>query len=452
MRVLLLIVPFLALPALADVAVGPWHIAQIAPTTDSDSAPGASPARRTTTRAFQPVFKLGVDDVLIETGTFPNAPEADSGTTLRVSPYLSWQPQREWEFRAGLRLDGVNQRGGSSAYNQWRADYAETYLRYRTADTRLTVGAQTIVWGRVDAIPLIDRVSRADLTRFVLDDLPERRRAQLALRWEQTLDDYKADAVLLPTFRGARLPDLKSVWSPINRLSGEVIGIAPNPALSALARAAPVGEDDSGAGGGALRLTRTGVAPLDFGITLARARQSLPYYRVDVTKPSLTAIHPFNTFVGADVEFVTGDFTWRSEIGLTDGQPVTLPSAQMSSTRVLDWIGAVEFFPGGKNTRVNLQLVAHKLRTGQAVLELKEYYGINGEVETTLDQGRWKLGVRFFSGLNVHDTYLAPKLSYLGWEPHELYLTARYFDGESRTLGGFHRDHRMIAIGVKTRF
>ncbi len=26
------------------------------------------------------------------------------------------------------------------------------------------------------------------------------------------------------------------------------------------------------------------------------------------------------------------------------------------------------------------------------------------------------------------------------------------FDGESRTLGGFHRDHDMVAIGLKTKF
>ena len=60
--------------------------------------------------------------------------------------------------------------------------------------------------------------------------------------------------------------------------------------------------------------------------------------------------------------------------------------------------------------------------------------------------------MRFFSGLNVHDLYLSPKLSYLGWEPHEIYLVGRYFNGEARSLGGFHEDHSMIAIGLNTRF
>ena len=124
-------------------------------------------------------------------------------------------------------------------HREMLADYSDTYVRYRSGNTRLTLGAQTIIWGRADEIPLADRVSRADLTRFVLDDLPDRRRAQLAARWEQTLGEYKLDAVWLPVFRGAQLPDAASVWSPINRTTGQIIGIAPSPALAGLVKRRP---------------------------------------------------------------------------------------------------------------------------------------------------------------------------------------------------------------------
>lgn len=313
------------------------------------------------------------------------------------------------------------------------------------------MGGQTIIWGRADAIPLADRVSRADLTRFVLDDLPERRRAQLAARWEHNLGDYKLDAVWLPLFRGAQLPDIASIWSPINRTTGQVIGIAPSPALAALLAAARIDEGEHGSGGGALRLTRTG-APFDFGVTLARTRQSLPYYRVDPLGPTLTAIHPFNSFVGADLELVRGGLIWRMEAGYTDNVPVTLTTTAMDTPYSLDWIGALEFFPGGGDTHVSLQLVAHALQTDRDILELKEYYGANGEIETRFGQGRWKAGLRFASGFNVRDVYLSPKLSYVGWEPHEIYIAAHYFDGEARTLGGFHQDHSLITLGLRTKF
>lgn len=435
----------------AEPAAAAETAAQPAPATTADDLPPPSASRsKPTARGFRPTFKFGVDDFLLETGALPDAPEADNYSTLRVSPYVQWQPSRNWEFRAGARLDGMNQAGGLADHDEMLADYTDTYVRYRNGDTRLTLGAQTIVWGRVDEIPLADRVSRVDLTRFALDDLADRRRAQLAARWEQTLGDYKLDIVALPVFRAAQLPDLASVWSPINRTTRQIIGI--DPALTGWVGNARVEEDEHGSGGGAVRLTRTGVLPFDFGVTLARTRQSIPYYRVDLPTLTLTAVHPFNNFVGADLEMVAGGVTWRMEAGYTDNVPFTLPTTAMDTTHALDWVGGLEFFPGGKDTRVNLQLVAHALQTDRNALELTEYYGANGEVETVFGSGRWKAGMLFASGFNVRDVYLSPKLSYVGWEPYELYLAAHYFDGEDRTLGGFHQDHSLITLGLRTRF
>ena len=435
------LLPWLTLPALALGVAPPLQLAQVTPTEDAEpatdnAAPAAATRRRAGASGFKPSFKAGVDDVLLEVGSFNNAPEADGAATLRASPYALWQPMREWEFRAGLRIDGTRQQGGAQPFTLWQANLSDTFARWRSGDTRITAGAQTILWGRVDDVSIIDRVSRADLRRFVLDDLPERRLPQWALRWEQTLGDYKADAVLLPAFAGSRLPHDRSVWSLINRQTGEVIGIAPSDSLAALAKTAPLRQDDGGSGGAALRVTRTGVAPLDFGLTLARTRQSLPYLRLDPAGPAFTAIHPYTNFAGADVEFATGGFTWRSEIGLTDDQPVTGLDGRQLDSRAFDWVGGVEFFPGGDNTRFTLQLTARNLRVNQPVL----------------DQGRWRLAASFFSGLNVRDVYVAPKVSYVGWEPHEIYLVVRAFSGESRTLGGFHRNHDMLAIGLKTKF
>ncbi|OJW45434.1 MAG: hypothetical protein BGO60_08460 [Thiobacillus sp. 65-1059] len=416
---------------------------------EDDLPPPAARSRKPAARGFQPTLKAGVDDLLLEAGGLPDAAEADTYSTLRTSAYVLWQPSRNWEFRAGARLDGMAQAGGRADHRELLADYGDTYVRYRNGDTRLTFGAQTIIWGRADEIPLADRVSRADLTRFVLDDLPDRRRAQLAARWEQTFGEYKLDAVWLPLFRAAQLPDTASIWSPVNRTSRQIIGI--DPALTPWLNTARIDEDEHGSGGGALRLTRSGSA-LDFGVTLARTRQSLPYYRLDLPASTLTAVHPFNTFVGADVELVRGGLTWRMEAGYTDNVPVTLATTALDTTHSLDWIGALEFFPGGADTRVNLQLVAHALQTDRSILELKEYYGANGEIETRFGQGRWKAGMRFAAGFNVNDVYLSPRLSYVGWEPHEIYVAAHYFDGEARTLGGFHQDHSLITLGLRSKF
>lgn len=399
-----------------------------------------------------PRARYGVDDVLLEGASLGSSAAADQAWAWRASPWVLVQPSRALELRVGFRLDGASQSGGTTTFDRSRVSLSDTYVRWRLGDSRVTLGAQTILWGRVDEVSIIDRVSRADLTRFLVDNLPQRRLPQWAVRWEHTMDDDRLDVVLLPAFKGARLPDERSIWGLVNRSTGEVIGSASSPALAAFARQAPLQQVDGGFGGAALRWTRTGTPPIDFGFTLARTRQSLPALRADLATGVLRAEHPFTTFAGVDVELASGGYTWRSEFGVTSGQPATAASGRSLSLRAWDWVGAVEFFPGGEDTRVNLQLATRHLRNQEPLLELARYTSLSGEIETAFANGRWKAGLRFALGLNVRDHYVAPKLSYLGWEPYEFYLTARRFGGEARTLGGFHREHDMVALGLRTKF
>ena len=271
---LALMVPTLLVPAAAqpvDAGRGP----ATSPGADAQEEPaGASKAR-----PRRSALRFGAENVLAEVGATTGTSSVDSAWTLRAAPYLLWQPDRAWEFRLGVMADGQGQTG-TPDFTRWRGDLADTYVRWRSGDTRLTIGAQTILWGRVDGVPVIDRVSRVDLTRLLLDDLADRRRAQWALRWEQSWDDVKLDAVVLPAFVGAKLPPVESLWSPLNRSTGRVFGVAASPQLASLVQVADIRQDDGGYGGAAIRLTRTG-DPFDFGFTLGRTRQSLPYYEAD---------------------------------------------------------------------------------------------------------------------------------------------------------------------------
>lgn len=131
---------------------------------------------------------------------------------------------------------------------------------------------------------------------------------------------------------------------------------------------------------------------------------------------------------------------------------MTSLTAARVDARLTEWVGAVEFFPGGKSTRVNLQLVARQAKAKEPVLELLRYVGVNGEVETSFAQAGWKVALQFASGLNVHDLYLGPKLTWVGWEPHEIYLAVHQFKGNERSLGGFYANHDYVALGWRTRF
>lgn len=432
-----------AMPAAAQTRAG---VASDTKAEQDDDEPVPARALR---KPVSP-WKFGVDQLVVEGARLGDEAPADTAAALRLKAYATWQPSAQWELRLGLQADSDLQRGGPARSTDERLAFGDTFVRMRQGDTRLTFGAQTIVWARVDAVPLMDRVSRVDLRRGVLDDLNDRRLPLPALRWEQSFGDNKLDAVVLADFRGARIGPRNSIWNPVDSRRGAIFGVDLDPITSAFVRAAPVIEDDHGRGGAALRYSHTG-DPFDFGLTVARTRQSLPYYNLEPALGRIQAVHPYNSFVGVDAEFVGGGMTWRTELGVTDGVPLTGLDGAMKRTRALDWVGGVEIAPGG-DARINLQLVARSYRIDQPVLQLKNYYGVNGEAEMPFDQGRWKVGVRFASGLNVHDTYLAPKISFVGWEPHELYLVARRLSGESRTIGGFFGGNDMIAIGIKTRF
>jgi len=78
------------------------------PAAAADELPPPRRTARSRARSAQPTLKFGIDDLLAETGVLPDAAEADTYSTLRVSPYVQWQPSRDWEFRAGARLDGMS--------------------------------------------------------------------------------------------------------------------------------------------------------------------------------------------------------------------------------------------------------------------------------------------------------------------------------------------------------
>lgn len=426
----------------------------------------AKSVKKKKTAAKGAVFKI--DRLRLESGVFLDGTAPDSSNYAHAAMSFNWQPDRQWEFQLGGRLDGYLQTG-SPDFGRMRADYTENFIRWRGQGARFTVGTQNILWGRTDEIPPIDRLSRVDLNRFILDGLPDRRRAVPAVRLEKFFDDLKADLVWAPKFQKATLPPWESAWHPVDRRRGRIIGVEPSPALTYLVQNGSFSEDNHGAGGGGIRITQAG-GGFDWGLSLQRARQSAPYYQLNpalrvpllsgsaaaalasVTGPTFTAIHPMSTVAGAELELQGAGATWRVEAAYSSDVPATTQDLRYLTKSALDLVAGAEFFPGDGETRATIQLAAHQLRTNELLLERKNFYGVTGELEHPFGQGRWRANLRFVAGINHRDRYLNPKLAYLGFEPYELYLGAHFFSGDDRGLGGFHRDHEMIVLGWQVRY
>lgn len=393
--------------------------------------------------ALSQPFALKSVTLRAEAGTFIDAGDFDGVTELHGAVEAGGGGGA-WEYALGARFDAQAQQAARD-FSRVRADYGDNYVRWRGADTRLTVGTQTVLWGRVDEISPIDRMSRWDLTRGVLDRLPERRRALPAVRVEHFAGEFKLDAVWLPVFDAAAMPHRRSVWHPVDTRRGRLMGIGDAPLIvGARVRAA----DHERAGGG-LRLTRSGGA-WDYGLSLQRVRQSQPYYRL--APGVLQAVHPYSTVVGAELETERWGATWRMEAAWSSDVPVTTRSLQYDTEPAFDLVVGGEFFPGDGDTRVTLQVAGHRTLTDRAVLDRTENYAVTGEIEHPFGLGRWRAELRFIAGLGDRDLYLNPRLAYTGFDHHELFLAAHLFSGEARTLGGFYGGNDVIMIGWQAKF
>lgn len=390
-------------------------------------------------------FSRTSDRARVEFDAFTADPGATRSALLQAAVGIRGR-SGDLELALGLRLDGESQ-AGTLEFSRARVDYTENFLRWRQGETRVTVGTQNLAWGRTDEIPPIDRLSRADVSRGPLDPLPERRRAVAALRVEHFVGDLKLDAAWLPVFDPAVLPDPNSVWNPVDTVHGRILGIGAVPfIIGAQVEAAGVEAYNSGG----MRVTRTG-AGLDWGFSVQRARQSLPYYRVGFRR--LTEIHPLAWVLGGELEAEAAGTTWRIEAAWTSDAPVTTALLfRYRTAPAWDVVAGVEAFPWNGDTRLTLQLAGHRTQVDVAVYDRTEYYAALGEVEHRFGRNRWRANLRFSLGIGDRDVYVNPRLAFTGLDGHEFYLAGHWFAGDPKTLGGYYAANDLIALGWQARF
>lgn len=395
-------------------------------------------------RAEEGAPTLKVDALRVELGGFADHPSA-SGDGFAHAALSVTGGEGDWSYALGARFDALSQ-FGSSDFTRVRADYTENFLRWRGEDLRLTLGTQNVMWGRVDEISPIDRMSRADVSRVVLDKLPDRRRAVSAVRAEYFGEAFKLDAVWLPVFDEAVMPHRDSVWHPVDAVKGRLLGFGVLPGLVGVkVRDADV----DGSGGGGVRLTAGGDG-VDYGLSVQRVRQSQPYYRV--SPGLLSAVHPYDTVIGTELETERLGATWRMELAWRSDVPLTTRAFEYRTDPGVDVVVGAEFFPGDGETRVTLQLAGHRTLTDAAVLDRTEFYAMTGEIEHPFAHGRWRADLRFMVGLGDRDVYINPRLAYTGIDQHELFVAAHLFGGSPETLGGYYRDNDAVMVGWQAKF
>ena len=405
--------------------------------TALSTAPDASPGA--------PTFKI--DRLWVEYGHFTKSNSAKNnqgyGHGLAI---FEWSPSSQWELKASARADGYFETGRDD-WSDIGLDYDETYIRYKAEKSTITVGAQKILWGRIDEFPPTDRLSTQDIRRFIIDDLEDRRLASLALRLEHFFDNKKLDLVFYPDFREAQLPDKDSTWYPVNRQSGEILGLKTNAAQESVVKNASIKENPPDSEGGfGLRFSGIG-STLDYALSIQKGRQTLPYFRYNPATNTIEGEYPRTWIVGGDVGFEGLGGTVKFETTWLSDTPVTRKNGTYTTVESVNWGTALELFPGDGDSRLNLQLTGTKLIDAPSVMDRAESYAFNGTYEVPFDDNRWRAKTRFNVGLDEKDIYLNPEIAFTGWESQEVYLEWHFFSGAKGTPGGFYEDNSIVALG-----
>lgn len=409
-----------------------------------------------------------IERSLLEAGVLAaDARPADSNNHLQLIASVSRAFDNGFELRLAGRIDGHYQDGAGHSETSLKADYGESWLRYRADNWRLTAGTQKVVWGRADEFSPIDRLSTPDLTRLLLDQREARRRASPAVRFEWFSQEWSLDLAWLPLFREAELPEAESLWHPVNKRQGRIVGLPVDPVLSSLIGAGLFNNNAPNDNGGGIRFARFG-QDLDYGFTLQRSRNPMPYFRLDeATREHLLsgggligleepvifdAVYPRSWVVGGDFGVAAGAWTFRFEGTWSSDTPVTRENLAYDTVAAWNWVMGAEIFPGDRNFRLTLQLAGTHLEDAGGILDRQSPITFNGELETPFAQNRWRASLRFNLGLDHSDIYLNPQLVWTAWEPHELYIGAHFFDGDEVTLGGFYDQQDMLVFGWRGRF
>jgi len=90
----------------------------------------------------------------------------------------------------------------------------QAFLDIYFADFDLRIGKQQIIWGKAEGVFITDIISPRDLSEFLLPDFEEIRIGINAFKLDYYLGNSTFEAVWIPLFQPAILPEANSIWTP----------------------------------------------------------------------------------------------------------------------------------------------------------------------------------------------------------------------------------------------
>lgn len=378
-------------------------------------------------------------------------------------------PDGAFALAAGIRGDYWTQAAVQDG-STLSVDYLPSFVAYREGANTWSLGFQRIDWNRAPDDSALDGLATRDLNHFILDtDIERRRRANAAVYWQRSERSTTLEAVWLPFFRPAELPDTASIWHPVNRERGRIRGLEDNAVLREFARNGAVSAEAPGVGGnggGGVRMTHTkgrryqafaaqylrrseayfslsqsALALVQSGATPAQALAA-------TSGPTLDITHPTTWLLGME----EGSDTWHFEVAWSSASPVTLNDLSTSTAQRATWQASLKIAPNQPRLEHWITLSGSHLLTSDTVLDRAHTLRLAGNARALSTDRDWRWGTRYLVGLDHAELHLNPYIMYVGFNNTDVTFGAHVFGGARLTEFGYHGDHNHIELGWASRY
>ncbi len=434
--------------------------------SDSDSTDSES------NNTDQKNYRFSLDQISSSYNLQPDRSDVDGIFTTRVNASATTKFNSSWDAKISLSAKYWQQLG-TLEFDNTELLVNDAFVRYRGSNYRVTIGNQTVLWGRLDGDAPTDMMSTRDLSFLVLDpELDQQRLGDTSIRMESYFDSYKVDLLYTPSPIATSLPEINSAFSFINKSTGRILGVEPLPVIEQLAIFGSSEAPKKGEAAFGIRISHAGES-LDYAITAQQTRIPTPTFAINpetlfflatgstvndaitLTEGETFLVYqPETSVFGGDFGWVEGVSTIRGEIAWISDYPVIRESTlSFDTTAAVSWGVGIETYPGEtEDTRLIIQFVGTQLVDENDVLGDLSSISFNGQIETFFMRDKLRTRVNFLASLNKKDIFLNPEISYTGWTGHEFYLSFFYFEGNDDTVGGFFNQSNTLSLGWRGTF
>ena len=373
---------------------------------------------------------------------------------------------KEWDMTYGFRVDALEQ---SSVINiqQYGMQLLPTYLRLRQTNSQAHIGLIDGRWDERKHASLSDRLSSKILTRYLLDDeIIDRRRPIIGARWQLSQSEYRLDIIANPIFRPAKLPHDSSIWHPVDRTNGTILGIRPTANWQELVKKGSFADEQYQTGGIGIRMSQQ-IGQRIRATTVQYVRRSAPYYELNTdiqkriaagtsvdaalataTNRTFTPRHPYSAIFTWEESGDTSHF----ELAVSSSTPYTTSTYQMKTAVSLEWVLGFTYPIKNNKTYFSSHFIGRWINTRDDILDRKIKTGLKGEFYQKLASRHWKAGTAYQVDFDQFGLFLSPKISYEQSKYLTISLYYQFFAGSDNTNNGYYRDNSAIGLNWQAAF